>query len=144
MPYSRHRSNTIVSFVKDRIGIGREVRKNCTSDITQKHINMEKMEKIMIMGEVYLLAFISRCLFMWRHLDISSPCLFRSLLFFDANMWNFSARHKLHLSDPHLRALVVWTVFQLTVCFILSFFSVHIFFESSVLFKFFLLRKENI
>ena len=81
---------------------------------------------------------------MWRHLDISSLRLFRSPLFFDVNIWNFSARHKLHLSDPHLRALVVWTVFQLTVCFMLSFFSVHIFFESSVLFKYFLLRKDDI
>ena len=81
---------------------------------------------------------------MWRHLDISSLRLFRSPLFFDVNMWNFSARHKLHLSDPQLRTLVVWTVFQLTVWFILSFFRAHIFFESSVLFEYFLLRKDDI
>ena len=58
---------------------------------------------------------------------MSSLRLFRSPLFFDVNMWNFSARHKLHLSDPHFRTLFVWTVFQLTVWFILSFFLEPIF-----------------
>ena len=74
--------------------------------------------------------FVSKCLLIWRHFDMSSVCLFRRLAFLAVIIWYFSDKHRLHRLEPHLRAGVVCRIFHLTAYSTLVSFSAQILFES--------------
>ena len=85
--------------------------------------------------------FVSKCLLIWRHLDMSSLRLFRRLAFLAVIIWYFSDKHRL---EPHLRAGVVCRIFHLTAYSTLVSFSAQILFESSVLLQYFWFRKVDL
>ena len=92
----------------------------------------------------YFLVFVSKCLLMWRHFDMSSLRLFRRLAFLAVIIWYFSDKHRMHRLEPHLRAGVVCRIFHLTVYSTLVSFSAQILFESSVLLQYFRFRKVDL